>query len=133
MNANSKRTIQMFQFLIPRVSSILVNTGPFSIANYHTLDGRRSRTYSESKGHVSAEIDGLLDDLNRMRNHENFSNRMTRWSSLGTVLGDGGHYSTTLTRRHMKRSREPIDVYFKKPVSFPESFQIQFNMLTEIA
>ncbi|KAM7533950.1 hypothetical protein Aperf_G00000107298 [Anoplocephala perfoliata] len=86
-----------------------------SEANYQTLDGRRSRTYSESRGQVSAEIDGLLDDLNRMRNRENLSNQMTRWSSLGTVRGDGGHYSTTLTRRHMKRSRDPIDVYFKKP------------------
>ncbi|VUZ40069.1 unnamed protein product [Hymenolepis diminuta] len=87
-----------------------------SEANYHTFDGHRSRTFSESKGHVSAEIDGLLDDLNRMRHRENLNNRMTRWSSLGTIRGDGGRYSTTLTRRHMKRSREPIDVYLNKPV-----------------
>ncbi|VUZ40063.1 unnamed protein product [Hymenolepis diminuta] len=86
-----------------------------SEANYHTFDGHRSRTFSESKGHVSAEIDGLLDDLNRMRHRENLNNRMTRWSSLGTIRGDGGRYSTTLTRRHMKRSREPIDVYLNKP------------------
>lgn len=86
-----------------------------SEGNYHTFDGYRSRTFSESKGHVSAEIDGLLDDINRMRQHETLNNRMTRWSSLGTVRGDGGRYSTTLTRRHMKRSREPIDIYLKKP------------------
>lgn len=87
--------------------------------NYQTLDGHRSRTYSESRGHVSAEIDGLLDDLNRMRHRESLSNRtgMTRWSSLGTVRADGGRYSTTLTRRHLKRGREPVDVYLKKPVS----------------
>ncbi|EUB55130.1 hypothetical protein EGR_10013 [Echinococcus granulosus] len=88
-------------------------------ANYQTLDGYRSRTYSESRGHVSAEIDGLLDDLNRMRHRENLSNRtsMTRWSSLGTVRGDGGRYSTTLIRRHMKRGREPVDVYLQKPLT----------------
>nr|CDS22221.1 expressed conserved protein [Echinococcus granulosus] len=87
--------------------------------NYQTLDGYRSRTYSESRGHVSAEIDGLLDDLNRMRHRENLSNRtsMTRWSSLGTVRGDGGRYSTTLIRRHMKRGREPVDVYLQKPLT----------------
>uniref|UniRef100_A0A0R3T5M0 Regulating synaptic membrane exocytosis protein 2 n=1 Tax=Rodentolepis nana TaxID=102285 RepID=A0A0R3T5M0_RODNA len=56
-----------------------------------------------------------LDDINRMRQHDTLNNRMTRWSSLGTVRGDGGRYSTTLTRRHMKRSREPIDIYLKKP------------------
>ncbi|KAL5104076.1 hypothetical protein TcWFU_003617 [Taenia crassiceps] len=90
-----------------------------SEANYQTLDGRRSRTYSETRGHVSAEIDGLLDDLNRMRHRESLSNRtsMTRWSSLGTVRGDGGRYSTTLTRRHLKRTREPVDVYLKKPLT----------------
>ncbi|KAL5969254.1 hypothetical protein TSMEX_003014 [Taenia solium] len=90
-----------------------------SEANYQTLDGRRSRTYSESRGHVSAEIDGLLDDLNRMRHRENLSNRtgMARWSSLGTVRGDGGRYSTTLTRRHLKRNREPVDIYLKKPLT----------------
>ncbi|VDM34035.1 unnamed protein product [Hydatigera taeniaeformis] len=90
-----------------------------SEANYQTLDGRRSRTCSESRGHVSAEIDGLLDDLNRMRHRESLSNRIgiTRWSSLGTVRGDGGRYSTTLTRRHMKRGREPVDIYLKKPLT----------------
>ena len=82
------------------------------------MGGQRSRTYSESRGQVSAEIDGLLDDLNRMRNRENLTTRtgMTRWSSMGTMRGDGGRYSTTLTRRHMKRGHEPVDVYLKKPV-----------------
>uniref|UniRef100_A0A0R3UL98 ADP-ribosylation factor-like protein 6-interacting protein 4 n=1 Tax=Mesocestoides corti TaxID=53468 RepID=A0A0R3UL98_MESCO len=89
-------------------------------ANYQTRDSHRSRTYSESRGHVTAEIDGLLDDLDRMKHRESLNQvGMTRWSSLGTVGAEGGRYTTTLTRRHMKRGggREPVDIYLKKPTA----------------
>ncbi len=88
------------------------------VVNYHTLDGsrRRPRTHSESRGQVSAEIDGLLDDLNRMKQQS--SQQVTRWSSMGTMAEPGGRYTTTLTRRHMKRGHDPVELYVKQPVSY---------------
>ncbi|BHF83949.1 hypothetical protein SprV_0902709800 [Sparganum proliferum] len=102
--------------------------------SYNTLDNRRGRTHSETRGHLGAEIDGLLDDLNRMGREETYTtsqyrttmNRqvggqpIARWSSLQTGLGrddSSGRYATTLTRRHVKRSKEPVEVLFKSPAS----------------
>uniref|UniRef100_A0A0X3PJH2 Tensin n=1 Tax=Schistocephalus solidus TaxID=70667 RepID=A0A0X3PJH2_SCHSO len=102
--------------------------------SYNTMDDCRGRTHSETRGRLGAEIDVLLDDLNRMGREETYTashyrttmNRqvggqpIARWSSLQTGLGrddSSGRYATTLTRRHVKRSKEPVELLIKSPAS----------------
>ncbi|VDN12899.1 unnamed protein product [Dibothriocephalus latus] len=98
------------------------------------MDGRHGRTHSETRGRLGAEIDGLLNDLNRMGREETYTSSqyrttmnhqvggppIARWSSLQTGLGrddSSGRYTTTLTRRHVKRSKDPVEFLVKSPAS----------------
>lgn len=101
---------------------------PVNLGGYNTIDGRRTRTNSESRGQIGAQIDGLLDDLNRMGqtqqyrtvvNHEMGTERshIPRWSSLQAVGDNAGRYATTLTRRHVKKGgTAPVEFLIKQPV-----------------
>lgn len=97
--------------------------------SYQTTDSFRGRTYSESRRpfESSSQRPYYRTTASHMVSATSPpSHHISRWSSMQSAgtqglwrggSSSGSRYATTLTRQHIKRHRDPIEMVVKHPVS----------------
>lgn len=111
----------------------------FLVHNHHVHNEFRSRTYSETRRLNEYSDNSMSTRYHNQSNQQpyykttashNISNHspshthISRWSSMQTTGTQGlwrgtsgGRYATTLTRQHIKKHHDPIEMVVKHTVS----------------